>query len=72
MSPFCSFCVHHKSDDKLPAQLWFLHIFPYAQVTGKSLQLVSATAEPIFWDLAPHFSCADTTGLFSLMHVCNC
>lgn len=68
-----TFLCTSKSDDKLPAQLCFLHIFPYAQVTGKSLQLVSgATAEQICWNLASHFSCATATGLFSLMYVCNC
>lgn len=73
MSPFCSLCAHHKGDDKLPAQLCFLHVFPYAQVTGKPLQLVSgATAGPIFWSLTSHFSYAAAAGLFSLLHVCNC
>lgn len=51
MSPFCPFYAHCKGDERLSAQLYFLHIFLYAQGTGKSLQLASvSTIEPILLD----------------------
>lgn len=72
MSPLCPFCAHCKGDDRLSAQLYFLHIFPYAQGTGNHFSWCQMPQQsPFCWNLTSSLSYTAAAGL-SLSHACNC
>lgn len=68
---FLSLCAHCKGDERLSAQLYFLHIFLDAQGAGKSLQLVSVgTTEPVL--LEPDFPSEPCLELLPALTVAYC